>query len=168
MKESIFKLKAGKEVPARHDGLEIRYMEPESVQEFVREVLKLPNVTVTFSGEGADKAAEVTKDVLLEGFHLNHRQKPAKRAAAKEGSTLASITKEATDHVPAVRSARAASGTGQVSATRSLIEDLIKDKSPEEQARIRERMAAIRKPKAKKAAEPATAEAAAPAPKAKK
>ena len=141
MREVAFKLEKGKEVPERLDGTEIRYTLPSSQAECL-EVC------------GGDEAILVS--VFNEGFNLNHRQKIAKRFAAKEGSTIETITAGMNAHKPAIRADRDPSQKRAVTSARKAVEnDMLAElerTDPQLAAKYRERLAAIApKPKAKAA-----------------
>lgn len=104
MQEAIFTLKGGKEVPERLDGTEIRFNIPDSLADIA--TLLGCDVTVTVSGPDAEKYEKVTVDVFTDSFILNHRQKIAKRFAARDGSTAESITEGMLKHTPGVRTTR--------------------------------------------------------------
>lgn len=126
MREVAWKLAAGKEVPTRLDGAEIRYQLPESPAEFGLAVGK-PNVSVTVTGDDTGEVSKILTSVFNEGLELNHRQKPAKRAASRENSSVESIQKYLGEHTPGARSV----GTGKpresskIRQERSTMDELI-------------------------------------------
>lgn len=157
MREVSWKLAAGKEVPNRLDGSEIRYTLPESPAEFGAAVGK-PNVSVTVTGDDTGEVSKILTSVFNEGLELNHRQKPAKRAASRENSTVESIQKYLGEHTPGARSV----GTGKpresskIRQERSTMDELIAEMRKTDPAKAdayEARLAALR-------AKPAAAESA--------
>lgn len=148
MREVSWKLAAGKEVPNRLDGSEIRYSLPESPAEFGAAVGK-SGVTILVQGDETGEVAKILTSVFNEGLELNHRQKPAKRAASRENSTVESIQKYLGEHLPGARSV----GTGKpresskIRQERATMDELIaemKKTDPEKAAAYEARMAALR------------------------
>ena len=149
MREVTFKPEKGKEIPDRLDGTEIRYTLPTTIDE----------IMAPCGGN-----AEVVVSVFNEGYNLNHRQKIAKRFAARENSTADTILAGVLAHVPGVRPI--GDGTPRVSSARKQVEDMLAELqavNPELAAKYAERLAAIA-PKAKaKAVDGTTTETATPA-----
>ncbi len=148
MREVSWKLAAGKEVPNRLDGSEIRYTLPESPAEFGAAVGK-PNVTITVQGDDTGEVAKILTSVFNEGLELNHRQKPAKRAASRENSTVESIQKYLGEHTPGARSV----GTGKpresskIRQERATMDELLAEMEkvdPAKAAAYRQRMESLR------------------------
>lgn len=157
MREVSWKLAAGKEVPTRLDGAEIRYALPESPAEFGAAVGK-PNVSITVQGDETGEVAKILTSVFNEGLELNHRQKPAKRAASRENSTVESIQKYLGEHTPGARSV----GTGKpresskIRQERATMDELLAEmekSDPTKAAAYRQRLESLR-------AKPAAAESA--------
>lgn len=148
MREVSWKLAAGKEVPNRLDGAEIRYSLPESPAEFGAAVGK-SGVSVVVTGDETGEVSKILTSVFNEGLELNHRQKPAKRAASRENSSVESIQKYLGEHLPGARSV----GTGKpresskIRQERSTMDELIAEMkltNPEKAAQYEARLAALR------------------------
>lgn len=148
MREVSWKLAAGKEVPNRLDGAEIRYALPESPAEFGAAVGK-PGVSISVSGDDTGEVSKILTSVFNEGLELNHRQKPAKRAASRENSTVESIQKYLGEHLPGARSVGSGKPreSSKIRQERATMDELIaemKKTDPEKAAAYESRMAALR------------------------
>lgn len=159
MREVTWELAAGKEVPQRLDGTKITYQLPENAGD-IPAALGLEGASVSFSG--TPEQEKILVSVLNEGLELNHRQKPAKRAASRENSDVASIQKSITEHKIGVRAA----GDGKpresskIRQERATMDELLKEMEavdPAKAAEYRKRMEALRAKKAEAPAEGATA-----------
>ena len=166
MREGIFKLQAGSEVPQRFNGQEIRYPVPEKVSELTG-LLGASGVSVSMTGDPAEveKFEKTLVSVFNEGFVLNHRQKIAKRLSQAEGATVESITKGMLAHVPGARTAR--DGTprepSKLRKERETVDEMLAALPPEQRAKYEARLAELRKRQSKPKAAPAAEGASAPA-----
>lgn len=152
MKEIRWELSEGKEVPSRLNGQEVVYSLPEAASELLASIGQ--EGTVSFSG--SDEAQKILVSVFNEGLELNHRQKIAKRFAAKEGSTITSIQEGMSKHKPGIRAA----GTGEkrvpskLKAERSAVDEMLAElraRDPQAAEKYEARLATLRAKPAKAA-----------------
>lgn len=160
MQEATFTLKAGKEVPTRLDGQVIRYTLPSTIADLVGVTGK--QATITISGPDAAEAEQIIVGIFNEGFDLNHRQKIAKRFAARENSTVDSITEGMLKHVPGIRAprgegAKTSSVRAEEKAVANDMLEALRQTNPEMARQYEERLAAIAAKRAKPAATDASA-----------
>lgn len=146
MKEFIFTMKKGTEVPAQFDGVTIPIQAPASNEE----MLKL-------AGENAY--------VIFNRAYVLDVQKDVKAASQKEGATVDSLRKHAADYKIGEVRTRSGTGTGKPRVSQKAVstvlgDDFLSTLTPEQRALYDAKMAAL---SAKPAAAPQTSTTEAPA-----